>query len=134
MRKIISIITVFLYTKSNKVYKSQHDSGSVLFLSFLNSNFDNAKFSTNWSICNEKKRTNEMDQMFPLSFQLSSVFSFFFFLSFWCRTFYSGHTVNVAVFFRCWCAHQHGNRNVIKNLSWCLLLLSQFFHPFYRFS
>lgn len=37
-------------------------------------------------------------------------------------------------FFRCWCAHQHGNRNVIKNLSWCLLLLSQFFHPFYRFS
>lgn len=76
---------------------------------------------TNGSMCvMKKRRTNEMYQTLLLSLVPALIGFLIFFLPFWCRVFYSGHTlslvfysISLSFYFQYWCAHQHGNRNVI---------------------
>lgn len=82
------------------------------------SNFENVKSSTNWPMCNEKRRTkwNETYQM-P-SFLLGCIGSFFL-LRLKCQTFAEQWEFSQ---FR-WCIESVIGM-VIESCSWCLLLLS----------
>lgn len=86
------------------------------------SNFENVKSSTNWPMCNEKRRTkwNETYQMpsSSSSFLLGCICSFFL-LHLKCQTFAEQWEFSQ---FR-WCIESVIGM-VIESCSWCLLLLS----------